>query len=192
MTKKNPSGPAEVSFVPAIIVTVLLGLIVFLLCVGYFLGLAWLLALLAPLTYPQAAIFSFLVVASGFLILARLPRFDMSLVILAALAFAAVALIEVLLARLVAFITPLSGWEAALLTGATAALLMFIVVQTILDNPEYEEPDGEDEWVASTEARRLSPDMYVLRPRETETPAPRRPRAQRRRSKRKTDESNSD
>lgn len=192
MANENPSDPAEVKYAPAVIFTVLLGLIVFLLCMGYFLGLAWLLALLAPLTYPQAAMFSFLVVASGFLILARLPRFDMSLIILAALAFAVLAVIEALLARLVAFITPLSGWEAALLTGGTAALLMFIVTQTILDNPEFEEPDDEDEWEASTAARRLSPDMYILRPQETETPVPRRPRAQRRRSKRKTDESDSD
>ena len=192
MGKENPSGPARVHLAPAITVTAILGLVIFLLCVGYFLGLAWLLALLAPLTYPQTAAFSFLVVASGFLILARLPRFDLSLVILAALAFAAVALIEVLLARLVAFLTPLSAWEATLLIGATAALLMFIVVQTILDNPEYEEPDDEDEWDASTVARRLSPDMYVLRPRETEMPAPRQSRAQRRRSKRKTDDTETD
>jgi len=192
MGKENPSGPAKVNLAPAIIVTAILGLVIFLLCVGYFLGLAWLLALLAPLTYPQTAAFSFLVVASGFLILARLPRFDLSLVILAALAFAAVALIEVLLARLVAFLTPLSAWEATLLIGATAALLMFIVVQTILDNPEYEEPDDEDEWDASTVARRLSPDMYVLRPRETETIEPRRSRSQRRRSKRKTNDTDTD
>lgn len=77
MGKENPSGPAKVNLAPAIIVTAILGLVIFLLCVGYFLGLAWLLALLAPLTYPQTAAFSFLVVASGFLILARLPRFDL-------------------------------------------------------------------------------------------------------------------
>ncbi|RLT43285.1 MAG: hypothetical protein DWI57_04560 [Chloroflexi bacterium] len=188
MAKENPSDPAEVKFTTAIVVTAILALLVFLLCVGYFLGLAWLLTLLAPLTYPQAAAFSFLVVASSFLILARLPRFNTSLIILAALAFAALAVIEALLSRLVAFITPLSGWEAALLTGATAALLMFIVAQTVLDNSEFEEPDDEDEWEASTVARRLSPDMYVLRPRETEMPAPHPPRAQRRRSKRKTDD----
>ena len=67
------------------------------------------------------------------------------------------------------------------------------IVQMILDSgTDLTEPDDEEDWDASTVARRLSPDMYVLKPRETETPAPRRPRSQHRRSKRKTDDTEID
>ncbi|MCL4833078.1 MAG: hypothetical protein KJZ86_11585 [Caldilineaceae bacterium] len=193
MSKKNPSGPAEIPFVPALLMAVLFGLVVFSLFTGYFLVLAWLLTVLAPLTYFQAAVFAFVVVASGFWNLARLPQFELSVILLFLLVFAVLALLEILVAHLVAFITPLVVWEASLLVAACVALLMFIVIQTVLDSPNYDELGDydDDEWNASTVARRLSPDMYVMKPRVTETPTPRPPRAPRKRKK-KADEPNTD
>ncbi|HRJ45456.1 MAG TPA: hypothetical protein PL105_26380, partial [Caldilineaceae bacterium] len=137
--------------------------------------------------------FAFVVVASGFWNLARLPQFELSVILLFLLVFAVLALLEILVAHLVAFITPLVVWEASLLVAACVALLMFIVIQTVLDSPNYDELGDydDDEWNASTVARRLSPDMYVMKPRVTETPTPRPPRAPRKRKK-KADEPNTD
>jgi len=170
------------------IVMTVVALVILSVATGYFLLLAWLLTLLAPLTFAQATAVALLVVASGFVILSRLPRFDLITIFLSALGFALLALVEVLLAHLVVLITPLAVWEASLLMAGSAALLMFIIVQMILDDSNYEEMESDDDEDDMTVVRRFSPDMYTLRPRRIETPPP-PPRAPRRRSKRKTDES---
>ncbi|MBI3957541.1 MAG: hypothetical protein HY328_01940 [Chloroflexi bacterium] len=191
MDKNTQFGPENISIRIVFIVMTVAAFVVLSLATGYFLLLAWLLTLLAPLTFAQAAAVALLVVASGFVILARLPKFDLITIFLCAVGFAILALAEVLLARLVVLLTPLAVWEASLLMVGTAALLMFIIVQMILDGSNYEEVDSDDED-DTTVVRRLSPDMYTLRPRGTETPAPRQPRSARRRSRKKTDESDTD
>lgn len=192
MDNKRQFKPEDISTRTVMIVIIVAGVVILSVATGYFLLLAWLLTLLAPLTFAQAATLSFLVTASGFVILARLPRFDIITIFMCALGFALLALVEVLLAHLVVLITPLAAWEASLLTAGTAALLMFVIVQTILDSGGYEESDSDDDWDASNVANRLSPDMYVFKPRVTETPAPPPPRAPRRRAKKKTNESDTD
>ena len=193
MDKNTHLGPENISTRTAILFVFVAGLVILSLLTGYFLGLAWLLTLFAPLTYAQAATVAVACVASGFWILARWPKFEIVMILLNLVAFAVLALVEVLVARLGAFLTPLSVWEASLLLVAIAALLLLIVVQTIVDSGAgYGIPDDEDDWEASSVARRLSPDMYVLKPQETQTPAPRRPRSPRRRSKRKTDDTDTD
>ncbi|RLT35003.1 MAG: hypothetical protein DWI57_15905 [Chloroflexi bacterium] len=154
------------------IVIAVAAFIILFVATGYFLLLAWLLTLLAPLTFAQAAALSFLVPASGFVILARLPRFDLITIFMCALGFALLALVEVLLARLVVLITPLAVWEASLLMAGSASLLMFIIVQTILDSSNYEETESDDDEDDTTVVRRFSPDMYALRPRRIEPPPP--------------------
>jgi len=195
MDKNTQQGPETIGSGAVIVAVAVAGLVVLSLSTGYFLGLTWLLTLLAPLTFPQAAVVAVLVVASGYLNLARLPKFEIGMIFLGAVVFAILALVEVLLARLVVLLTPLTPWEASLLVASTAALLIFIVIQTILDSANYDELDIdiEDDWDASTAAHHLSSDMYVLRPRATETPASKPPRAaRRRRSRKKTNDTDSD
>ena len=191
MDNKREFKPEDISTKTVMIVVTVAAFVILFVVTGYFLLLAWLLTLLAPLTFAQAATLSFLVPASGFVILARLPRFQTFTILVSAVGFALLALVEVLLAHLVVLITPLAVWEASLLLAGSAALLMFIIVQMILDDSNYEEMESDDDEDDTTLVRRFSPDMYALRPRQIETPPP-PPRAPRRRSKRKTDEPNSD
>lgn len=173
----------------AIVISVV-GVVAVLLFSGYFLGLAWLLTLLAPLTFAQAVAMAVLVVGSAFLILSRWQIFDLPMITLIVLTFAVIALVEVLLARLVVLISPLTIWEASLLVASTAALLLYIVVQVFLDSGVYDGYSSDDE--ESPFVGRLSPDMYVLKPEIVETPPPKRSRTSRRAARRKTDDTDSD
>lgn len=190
MGEKERFEPTEMSTIGVVVLFLVGSLVVLSLAAGYFLGLGWLLTVLAPLTFPQAVAVAVLVLASGFLILARLPSFDLSTIIIIGLAFSAIALVAVLLARLVAAFTALSVWDASLLLVATEALLLFIVVQMLLDAAPYEEfSNDDDDDDDGPSLRRLSPDMYILRNLETEIPRSRRRRTSRRRSRRRDDES---
>ncbi|MBX3053859.1 MAG: hypothetical protein KF753_20440 [Caldilineaceae bacterium] len=159
----------------------------------YFLGLAWLLSVLASLTFPQATGMALLVTGSTLLVAARIPGFDVPLVLIGLLVSALLAVGEVLLARLIGWLTPLSVWEAALLIGATAALAIYLISQVVANaGLDSDEDDYLDDDEFKNTVHRLSPDMYVLKPRFDEQSTPKRRRTSRRRSKRKTDESDSD
>lgn len=190
MNRKTQPDIENISGRTIAIVTSIAGVVILLLFTGYLLGLAWLLTLLAPLTFSQAAAFAFLVVASGFVILARWPRFDIPMILMTGFTFIIFAPVEVLLARLVVFITPLTIWEASLLIVGTAALLLFIVVQSFLDSGGYDTFSSEDDEDDPPFVARLSPDMYVLKPEIVETPPPKRPRTSRRRAKKESDDAN--
>jgi len=192
MNRKNQPDMKNMSTRTAIIVFCVLGFLILSLFAAYFLGLAWLLTLFAPLTFSQAAAVAFLIAASGFVILARWPRFDIPMVLTTGFAFIILASVEVLLARLVVFITPLTLWEASLLMVGTAALLLFVVVQAFLDSSGFDASDREDDEDEPPFITRFSPDMYVFKPQIVEEPPPKRRRTSRRRSKKESDDANSD
>ena len=169
------------------------GLIVLSVALVYVLGLAWLLSLLAPLTFLQATILAVIAAGSTLLIAARIPAFDVSLVLIGLVAGAILAVTNVLLARLVAWPTPLSVWEASLLVAVITALILFLFSQIVANGAaENETIDDWDDDDLEPALRRLSPDMYLLKPRFEEKSAPKRRRTSRKLSEKKSDDTETD
>jgi hypothetical protein len=191
----NQTGPKFEDFSATTILLIFIvgGLVALALALVYFLGLSWLLSVLAPLTFFQATIVAVAMAGSALLVITRIPEFDIPLLLIGLLVSAVLAIVEVFLARLVAWLTPLSVWEASVFVAVTVALTIFLISQIVANaGLENDEDDNLDDDQFEDVIHRLSPDMYVLKPRFDEQPAPKRRRTSRRRSKRKTDESSSD
>ena len=183
----------DMSVTGTILIVVVGGLVALSVALIYFLGLAWLLSLLAPLTFLQATILAVIIAGSTILIAARIPAFDILLLLMGLGAGALIAVGEVLLARLVAWPTPLAVWEASLLVAVVGALALFLFSQMIANGAaENEEIDDWDDDDLEPVLRRLSPDMYLMKPRFKEGSAPKRRRTSRKLSEKKTDDKDTD
>ena len=193
MSEKPEPEVEEMSITGTILLIVVGGLIVLSVALVYVLGLAWLLSLLAPLTFLQATILAVIAAGSTLLIAARIPAFDVSLVLIGLVAGAILAVTNVLLARLVAWPTPLSVWEASLLVAVITALILFLFSQIVANGAaENETIDDWDDDDLEPALRRLSPDMYLLKPRFEEKSAPKRRRTSRKLSEKKSDDTETD
>ena len=193
MDKRLPSEMEGMSVRKIILILIGGALLVLVLALLYFLGLAWLLSVLSSLAFAQATAVSILMAGSTLLVISRIPDFDLPLLFIGLGVSAVLAVVEVFLARLVAWLTPLPMWEASLLTAATTALALFLFYQVILNATETnEEIDDSDNDEFEPTLHRLSPDMYVLKPRIVDVPAPKPRRAPRKRAKKESDETNTD
>lgn len=193
MSEKPEPEVEDMSFTGTLLLIVVGGLIVLSVALVYVLGLAWLLSLLAPLTFLQATILAVIAAGSTLLIGARIPAFDVPIVLIGLVVGAILAVTDVLLARLVAWPTPLSVWEASLLVAAITALSLFLFSQIVANGAAENETIGDwDDDDLEPALHRLSPDMYLLKPRFGEKSAPKRRRTSRKLPEKKSDDTETD